>query len=167
MMEAVRLVVLLAEVLSIGAQPQPAVPSSDVTLTGCLMPTDTGMRRPATTGATSPGERGELAKPTSGYVLKDATIVTNTTEAGDKKGTSGSALEYRLSPADRTVKLDDHLRHEVEIRGHLVNPEQATDPKKGLTPDRADTAHTVTVTSVRTLARTCGPASAPVSSVRQ
>lgn len=156
MIETVRVVVLLAEVLSLGVQAQPAAPSpsTDVTLKGCLMPTDTGMRRPATTGASSPGERGELAKPTSGYVLKDATIVTSTTD----KNAPSTSLEYRLSPADRNVKLDDHLRHEVEIRGRLVNPEQAKDPKEGLTPDRADTAHTVTVTSVRTLARKCGPA---------
>jgi hypothetical protein len=140
------------------AQAQSTAPANEVTLVGCLMPTDTGMRGPATTGASSPGARGELAKPTSGYVLKDASIVAKSTSAGEAKTTGAAALEYRLMPMDRTVKLGDHERQQVEVRGQLINPEQATDPKKGLTPDRADTAHTLKVTAVRKLANACGPA---------
>jgi hypothetical protein len=46
----------------------------------------------------------------------------------------------------------------VQVSGQLVNPQQADDPKQGLTPDRADTAHTLKVTGVRVLADQCGAA---------
>jgi hypothetical protein len=151
----------------------------ELTVTGCLMRTDTSARRPGTTGSYSPGAAPpEAKKPVSGFALKNVIIgaaseavhvgapESNTGQVG-ATGTSGMAdkprvnpialrrseVEFRLTPSSN-VDLTSRINQLVEVRGRFGS---GTEPaQRQLTPGRADTANALTVTEIRVLAPTCG-----------
>jgi hypothetical protein len=142
-------------------QPKPDEPApagrltrSELKLTGCLQ------RGEDTAGA----DKASLA---GGFVLRQATP----TPSKDMKetGTPAGTKEYRLVAGDGSVKLADHVGHQVSITGHI-----ALSAEPGATPtDKATSASrpsvgatalapavTVTVSSLKMVAPSCGtPAS--------
>jgi hypothetical protein len=97
------------------AEPAPAgrLTRSELKLTGCLQ------RGESTAGASreaSPaGDRAPLA---GAFVLRHATP----TRSGDTKesGTPSGTKEYRLVAKDDSVKLADHVGHQVSITGQVA-----------------------------------------------
>lgn len=101
-------------------QPQPAEPApagrltrSELKLTGCLQ------RAEDTPGAARPASpAGDGAPLVGGFVLRHAT----TTRSRDMKesGTPAGTKEYRLLAKDDSVKLADHVGHQVSITGQIA-----------------------------------------------
>jgi hypothetical protein len=112
------------------AEPAPAgrLTRSELKLTGCLQ---RGESPTAASPEASPaGDRAPLA---SGFVLRHATPTRSDDmkESGASSGTPSGTKEYRLVAKDDSVKLADHVGHQVSITGQVALANE--------TPGRAST----------------------------
>ena len=160
-------------------QPKPDEPApagrltrSDLKLTGCLQRAEEAPG--AERGASAAG--ADRATLSSGFVLRQATA---TLDKDMKEGaTQSGTKEYRLLPKNDSVKLADHVGHQVSITGQVVlaaPPGQAsTDASTSASrpsgstgvgtpaggPTTAAPAITVTVDSLKMVSASCStPAS--------
>ena len=92
------------------AEPAPSgrLSKSEATFRGCIQ------RAPEKSEAAG-NARGEAATLSAGYVLTHATtMLTRSPE-----GAAQSSKEYRLMAKDDSIKLADHVGHQVEVVGRL------------------------------------------------
>lgn len=160
-------------------QPKPDEPApagrltrSDLKLTGCLQRAEEAPGAARGTSAAG-ADRATLS---SGFVLRQA---TTTLDKDMKEGTTPSgSKEYRLLPKNDSIKLADHVGHQVSITGQVAlgaPPGQAsTDTSTSASrpsgstgvdtpaagPTTAAPAITVTVNSLKMVSASCStPAS--------
>jgi hypothetical protein len=171
--------------------PQPGQPGAsasqseqgEVTATGCLARADS---RGSSSESAAPGASASSAG--GGFVLKNATIGTSgSSGAGVSASSPGSAgstagagagaasgrgmggREIRLM-ASSGVNLEEHVGHQVEVRGKLSSVGSAstgpsststTPPRESGagTPAGASGGETMTVSSVRMVSASCTPGS--------
>jgi len=147
-------------------QPAPAgrLTRGELTLRGCLQRDE------------APTRGGEAERLTGGFVLRQALIVREDESSSAAKTEKAAAREYRVTTRNDSVKLGDHVNHQVEIVGRvsMENPAEppasteagtsasrpsgstgvATQPAGSQTP-----LPTLNATSLKMLAATCSTAS--------
>ena len=165
-------------------QPKPDVPApagrltkSDLELTGCLQ------RAEAPAGARrDTASAGAAAAPplAGGYVLRQATVARDkaTKEGAPPSPSTQGGREYRLVARDDSIKLGDHVGHEVTVKGEITlaaEPAAPTSTDSATSSSRPSgsagvetpagapamaSAVTVSVTSLKMVSATCStPAS--------
>lgn len=156
-----------------GQQRQAPEPTEDVTVKGCL------------TAAPGAGASAATTSSGAGFLLKAAPVAAGRNETPSPSGTSSGApesassqkgsMDYALQPATPDVKLQPHLGHTVEIKGHVAatadslskpqsNEGVSTSQPSGSTgietiPPPASRA--LLVTSVRMISSSCDAAKGP------
>jgi hypothetical protein len=98
---------------------------AEVTVTGCLRPTDLSANRPGTSLGSGGDNAGTAGRGEgSGFVLKEAVVLPEGKTAASGGGTTGtnpgasSGREFRVV-VPGGVSLDDHVNKQVQIRGRL------------------------------------------------
>jgi hypothetical protein len=133
------------------AQEQPPVGSADaasrgrdgaeITMVGCLMRTDTSAWRP---GPGTAHESGNERKPQLAFVLKSA--------ADSPEAVKGSRREIGLRVEG--MKIDEHVKHIVEVKGRLGDGSTTDDGKSSLRT-LSEGGNPLQVKSIRTLKANC------------
>jgi hypothetical protein len=138
------------------AKPEPKVPQpapagrltpSEAKFTGCL-------QRGQASTATQGGEGATLA---GGYVLAQATT-TRAKDAEKGEAGPGGTKEYRLVPKDDSIKLADHVGHQVELKGRITLAQEA--PAPTATESGTSSSRPPGSTGVSTTPSAGGPAAA-------
>jgi hypothetical protein len=99
--------------------PSGRIGRSDAKVSGCL-------QRAEEPGGTA----SEPARLVSGYILKQATVTRAKEAPGEARGESGptGSKEYRVVAGKDSIKLADHVGHQVEVTGRISLEGQTANP---------------------------------------
>jgi hypothetical protein len=156
-----------------GQERQAAEPTEEVTVKGCL------------TAAPSAGTSAATTSSGAGFLLKVAPVAAGRNETPSPSGTSSRApespssqtgsMDYALQPATPDVKLQPHIGHTIEIKGHAAaagDPLSKPQSNEGVSTSQPSgstgietipppSSRALMVTSVRMISSTCDAAKGP------
>jgi hypothetical protein len=148
-------------------QPKPDEPSGsgrlggngEITVSGCLQ-----------RGEEAPGEGKSEGKLMGGYILREATTTkpatssTSDARSPQAEPASKGSKEYRIVAAKDSVKLAEHVGHQVQVTGRLTLEEPA--PSRGTTDSGVSASQPSGSTGVSTPTAGAVPAGGPLVTLK-